>query len=102
MTDSLQIDSLTEQYTRIKILGEGSFGKAFLVQGKNSGDKAVVKEININHMSEEEKRDALREAKIMQSLQHPNIIHFREVYKTKTGNLCLVMDYADGVSPLFI
>lgn len=29
-------------------------------------------------------------------LQHPNIIRFKEVYKTKKGQLCIVMDYADG------
>jgi NIMA (never in mitosis gene a)-related kinase len=28
--------------------------------------------------------------------QHPNIVRFREVYKTKNGRLCIVMDYADG------
>lgn len=32
----------------------------------------------------------------MEVLSHPNIIHFREVYKTKKGQLCIVMDYADG------
>ena len=29
-------------------------------------------------------------------LNHPNIIRFKEVYKTKQGQLCIVMDYADG------
>lgn len=29
-------------------------------------------------------------------LNHPNIIRFKEVYKTKKGQLCIVMDYADG------
>lgn len=47
-------------------------------------------------MSEEEKKETLDEAKIMEHLTHPNIIHFREVYKTKRGKLCIVMDYADG------
>lgn len=47
-------------------------------------------------MSEEEKKETLDEAKIMENLSHPNIIHFREVYKTKRGKLCIVMDYADG------
>ena len=32
----------------------------------------------------------------MEVLNHPNIIHFREVYKTKKGQLCIVMDFADG------
>jgi len=38
----------------------------------------------------------LKEAKILECLNHPNIVRFREVYKTKQGKLCIVMDYADG------
>ena len=47
-------------------------------------------------MSEEERRETLNEAKILEVLNHPNIVRFREVYKTKKGKLCIVMDYADG------
>ena len=47
-------------------------------------------------MSEEEKRETFREAKILEVLIHPNIIRFKEVYKTKKGQLCIVMEYADG------
>lgn len=32
----------------------------------------------------------------MEVLNHPNICRFREVYKTKKGKLCIVMDYCDG------
>mmetsp|Transcript_36440 Transcript_36440/g.27023 ORF Transcript_36440/g.27023 Transcript_36440/m.27023 type:complete len:180 (+) Transcript_36440:131-670(+) len=47
-------------------------------------------------MSEEERKETLREAKILEALNHVNIIRFREVYKTKKGKLCIVMDFADG------
>jgi NIMA (never in mitosis gene a)-related kinase len=47
-------------------------------------------------MNEEERRETLREAKILEALNHPNIVRFREVYKTKKGKLCIVMDFADG------
>mmetsp|Transcript_20835 Transcript_20835/g.28751 ORF Transcript_20835/g.28751 Transcript_20835/m.28751 type:complete len:102 (-) Transcript_20835:1230-1535(-) len=47
-------------------------------------------------MSEEERRETLREARVLEVLNHPNIVRFREVYKTKKGKLCIVMDYADG------
>lgn len=33
----------------------------------------------------------------MSHLKHPNIINFREVYKTVKGKLCIVMDYAEGI-----
>ena len=46
-------------------------------------------------MSEEERRETLNEAKILEVLNHPNIVRFREVYKTKKGKLCIVMDYCD-------
>jgi len=47
-------------------------------------------------MSEDEKKDTIKEAKILEVLNHPNIIRFKEVYKTKKGQLCIVMDFADG------
>jgi len=38
----------------------------------------------------------MKEAKIIEMFKHPNIIHFREAYMTKSGKYCIVMDYADG------
>lgn len=85
-----------ESYKKIKVLGKGSFGKAFLVEAESDGSKAVIKKIDIAKLSDEEKRDTIKEAKILEVLNHPNIIRFKEVYKTKKGQLCIVMDYADG------
>jgi serine/threonine protein kinase len=48
-------------------------------------------------MSDEEKKETLKESKILEALNHPNIVKFREVYKTKKGRLCIVMEYADGI-----
>ena len=56
----------------------------------------MIKQIDITQMPEEEKKECLDEAKIMEAFNHPNIIRFKEVYKTKRGKLCIVMDYADG------
>ena len=55
-----------------------------------------MKKIDIKAMSEDEKKDTIKEAKILEVLNHPNIIRFKEVYKTKKGQLCIVMDFADG------
>ncbi len=57
---------------------------------------AVIKQIDITGMGDEERKSTLKEAKILEALIHPNIIRFKEVYKTKRGKLCIVMDYADG------
>lgn len=48
-------------------------------------------------MSEEDRKVAYRESKILELLNHPGIIRFREIYKNSVGELCIVMDYADGM-----
>lgn len=87
---------MVEIYRKIRLLGEGAFGKCYLVDAVNAGNKCVIKQMDISSMTPEEKNEALREAKILEALDHPNITRFREVYKTRKGRLCLVMDYADG------
>ena len=46
-------------------------------------------------MKDEQRLEALREAKILEVLKHQNIVAFNEVYKTTKGKLCIVMGYAD-------
>ena len=40
-----------EKYTKIKMIGEGSFGKAILVKQKEDNRKCVIKEVNISKVS---------------------------------------------------
>ena len=85
-----------ETYKKVSTLGTGSFGTAYLVECQSSHEFAVIKQVDIQQMNDEERKETLREAKILEALSHPNIIRFREVYKTKKGKLCIVMDYADN------
>lgn len=85
-----------ETYKKVSTLGTGSFGTAYLVECQSDKSLAVIKQIDIATMSEEERRETVREGRILEVLNHPNIVRFREVYKTKKGKLCIVMDYADG------
>ena len=48
-----------ETYSKIKLLGEGSFGKAFLVKRVKDGSLCVMKMIDIHRMSEKEKRETV-------------------------------------------
>lgn len=47
-------------------------------------------------MSDSQKKEVLQESRLLEALSHPNIVKFIEVYKTKKGKLCIIMDYADG------
>ena len=56
----------------------------------------MIKQIDMEGMSREDEIEAYKEAKIMRELKHPNIVGFKEVYRTKTRKLSIVMEYADG------
>ena len=48
-------------------------------------------------MEENDKRDLMQEASILQSLNHPNIVHFKElIVDNKNDYIHIVMEYADG------
>ena len=50
-------------------------------------------------MNEEEIKNAVYEAKILEKLDHPNIIRFIEsfIVSNPMKSLCIVMDYADSI-----
>ena len=85
-----------EKYKRLQQLGEGSFGTAYLVKGETTGNYAVIKQVQIDQMDAADRRATIKEAKILEVMKHPNITSFKEVYKTKKGQLCIVMEYCDG------
>ena len=47
-------------------------------------------------MNDKVRLATLKEAKILEALNHPYIIKFRDVYTTMKDNLVIVMDYANG------
>ena len=84
-----------DSYKLIKHLGTGAFGKCYQVQG-SQGNICVIKQIDMNELQKSEQEAAVREAKILEAFSHPNIIAFKEVYRTKRGKLCIVMEHAAG------
>lgn len=56
----------------------------------------VVKKIRLSSLTKEEQQDCLKEAKILKKLRHPNIIRYKDMIITKSGNMYIVMEYADN------
>ncbi|XP_065876051.1 serine/threonine-protein kinase SAPK1 [Euphorbia lathyris] len=81
-----------ERYEIKKDIGSGNFGVAKLVRDKWSGQLFAVKYIERGLKIDEHVQ---REIMNHRSLQHPNIIRFKEVFLTPT-HLAIVMEYAAG------
>mmetsp|Transcript_10793 Transcript_10793/g.29331 ORF Transcript_10793/g.29331 Transcript_10793/m.29331 type:complete len:506 (-) Transcript_10793:112-1629(-) len=87
---------MDEKYQRIKVLGKGSFGKAYLVKNTEADELCVVKQMETSMMDPKERNEAVKEAMLLKRMDHKNIVRFQEVFMTRKGRLCIVMDYADG------
>uniref|UniRef100_A0A3P9JVE3 non-specific serine/threonine protein kinase n=1 Tax=Oryzias latipes TaxID=8090 RepID=A0A3P9JVE3_ORYLA len=78
-------------------IGEGAFGKAFLVRSKTgSGDtQCVIKQINLQKMSAKERESSRKEVTLLSRMRHPNIVSFIASFLEK-GSLFIVMEFCDG------
>ena len=85
-----------EKYTKLQTVGSGTFGVAHVVLAQSTKQVYVMKQIDLNFMDDNEKSEAFREAKLLEILRHPNIIEFNEVFKTKSGKLCIVMELGEN------
>lgn len=83
-------------YKKLKLLGQGSFGKAYLVERIIDRQTQVLKQLDLSNMNENEKRETYKEAEILKNLHHNNIIQVTDVCKTKSNKLWIVMEYADS------
>ena len=79
-----------------KVLGKGSFGTVVIVTRKQDDKIYAMKRVNISSLSDKDKKSSLNEIRILASLNHQNIIDYKEAFfdeETKTLNI--VMEYAE-------
>eukprot|EP00899_Mesostigma_viride_P011977 jgi/Mesvir1/20780/Mv07892-RA.1 len=82
-------------YERLGIIGKGNFGKIYKVRCPQDGREYVLKKVPA--MSVEEVEGAMQEVKLLASLNHPNVVRYKEAFHDDEENdLCLIMDYCEG------
>ena len=82
-------------YEKIKILGSGSFGKAWLAVNIKKKRQVVIKEVRIDSASEKELEQTLSEVKILAKCRHVNIVLYQDAF-VQSGLLNIVMEYAEN------
>ncbi|NWX23234.1 NEK3 kinase, partial [Aegotheles bennettii] len=82
-----------EEYEVLKVLGDGSFGRALLVHHRVSDQKYAMKEIRLP-MSSSGVENSRKEAVLLAKMKHPNIVAYKESFEAD-GHLYIVMEYCD-------
>mmetsp|Transcript_29160 Transcript_29160/g.83581 ORF Transcript_29160/g.83581 Transcript_29160/m.83581 type:complete len:402 (+) Transcript_29160:72-1277(+) len=90
------------EYQKIREIGSGSFGRAYLVQASTAPSRApadrrhlVLKEIDLSGREPQQRSNAEVEVKVLSSLKHPYIVRYWESFMNDRY-LCIVMDYCEG------
>jgi len=87
-------------YHKVREIGSGSFGRAYLVSCARAADKdkkmLVMKEVDISKMDARERKAAQVEVQVLASLKHPYIVRYSESFMHDHKTLCIVMDYCEG------
>lgn len=86
-----------ENYEKLKVLGQGSFGKVYLMRHKLERKLMCVKVIKIKSIPRKEREACRTEVELMKRLHHPNIVGYKDSFLTPRKDcLCIVMEYCDG------
>lgn len=72
-------------YSKIRKLGEGGFGKVYLVQDRRDGGQYCMKEIDLSKLDSKGRKEATKECTFLARMAHPNIIGYREWFELAGG-----------------
>src|SRR3989338_2329981 len=81
-----------EKYTKKKKIGEGGYGKVYIVED-GKGKEYAMKELEIINKGQMD-RSMLKETTLLQILDHPNIIKVKEI-RREGEKMQIIMPYGD-------
>jgi NIMA (never in mitosis gene a)-related kinase len=86
-----------ETYTALNFLGSGGFGEAYFVRSNKTLKNYVMKSINFELLTEENRKYTINEAFLLKKIDHPNIIKFKEVFEVQKpyNQFNIIMEYAE-------
>jgi NIMA (never in mitosis gene a)-related kinase len=82
-----------DKYTIVGSISQGAYGKIYLIKNEKDEQFAVKKTVSNKSI-----KSVLTESKILQKCYHPNIIHYKELFKERKEDviLNLIIEYANG------
>lgn len=96
MDETISPSSLRD-FEIIKQIGKGSFGTVFKVRRKSDNTIYAMKSINISQMDKKTLTNTLNELRILCSLDHPNVVAYKDAFIEKDGReLCVIMEFVGG------
>ena len=85
---------ILKDYTLIKDIGEGNFGKVKLAKLKSTKEKFAIKILDKEKLKTQTKSTLFNEIEIISRLNHKNIIHVEKILDDEK-NFYIIMEYCE-------
>ena len=85
---------ILRDYTLIKDLGEGNFGKVKLAKLKSTKEKFAIKILDKEKLKTQTKSTLYNEIEIISCLNHKNVIHIEKILEDEK-NYYIIMEYCE-------
>lgn len=87
--------TMLSAYDLLETIGKGSYGKIIKARRKSDGQIVVVKKVALDRLTPQEQNDTLNEMKLMEQLDHPNIVKFYDAF-LENQTVVIVMEFLEG------
>ena len=85
-----------EAYEKIEQVGEGTYGEVFMARSRDDSSLVALKKVKLEGEREGFPITAIREIKILKSLNHDNVINMKEIVTSKNkSSIYMVFEYMD-------
>ena len=86
-----------KEFELLNKIGEGAYSQVFKVLRRSDQEVYALKKVYMTKLKPKEKNNALNEIRILASVNHPNVISYKQAFfDNESECLCIIMDFADG------
>ncbi|KXZ56401.1 hypothetical protein GPECTOR_1g357 [Gonium pectorale] len=87
---------MAAEFEYISTLGDGAYGEVWRCRERATGKVVAVKGFKQAHEDKEILRLAVREVKMLEAVDHPNVVKLLSYFKSKTNRVYLVFEYVES------
>ena len=85
-----------EVYEIVKTIGGGNFGQVYLAYHRLEGRYYVLKKVKTRDMQPRDRENTENEVRLLQKLQHPNVVGYKDSFLDREQYLNIVMAHCEG------
>jgi len=84
-------------FKQLSLLGEGAYSAVYKVLRLADNEVYALKKVKLPSLSDKEKQNALNEVRLLASVQHDNVVAYKEAFfDDRTRCLCIVQELANS------